>query len=131
MSLGDISFDDIDGEYVIKAFTDIRDELPLTEATFFILLSIARTPRHGYAIMKEVAALSDRRIRLSTGTLYGALGRLLEQDWIERLDNEESEGRPRKDYVLTEMGRQILEAETGRLEALVAAARLHLAGGEA
>jgi DNA-binding PadR family transcriptional regulator len=80
--------------------------------------------------MKEVEALSDGRIRLSTGTLYGALGRLLDQGWIERLDNAEPTGRPRKDYALTNTGRRILTAETARLEALVAAAHRRLAKGE-
>jgi DNA-binding PadR family transcriptional regulator len=105
-------------------------QLPLTEATFFILLSLAHAPRHGYAIMKEVEGLSAGRIRLSTGTLYGALARLLEQGWIERLDNAEPQGRPRKDYALTDTGRRILTAEAARLEGLVVAARLRLAGGK-
>jgi DNA-binding PadR family transcriptional regulator len=58
---------------------------PLTEATFFILLSLSPAPKHGYAIMKEVKALSNGRIVFSTGTLYGALRRLLEQGWIRRV----------------------------------------------
>ena len=61
--------------------------LPLSEAVFFILLSLAPGPRHGYAILKEVATLSQERVNLSTGTLYGALKRMLEQNWIERVDD--------------------------------------------
>src|SRR5690349_20410034 len=80
---------------------------PLTEATFFILLSLAPAPQHGYGIMKDVEALSQGRVAFSTGTLYGALKRLLEQGWIERFDNPEASesGRPRKDYKLTDLGR--------------------------
>jgi DNA-binding PadR family transcriptional regulator len=100
---------------------DVQDQLPLTETTFFILLSMASDSRHGYAIMKDVAELSDNRIRLSAGTLYGALARLLEQAWIERLDSDEPDesGRPRKEYKLTGFGRRILTAETRRLRSLV------------
>jgi DNA-binding PadR family transcriptional regulator len=105
----------------------------LTEPTFYILLSLAQGPRHGYAILKDVAALSDGRVALGTGTLYGALARLLDQGWIERVDipQEPDTGRPRKDYILSELGRRILSAETTRLSRLVENARLRLAGGEA
>jgi DNA-binding PadR family transcriptional regulator len=61
-----------------------HDGLPLTEATFFILLSIAQRPKHGYAILKDVESLSGGRIKFSTGTLYGAISRLLEQEWVDR-----------------------------------------------
>lgn len=107
------------------------NELPLTEATFFILLSLAQAPRHGYAILKDVEGLSNGRIKFSTSTLYGALGRLLEQNWIERVENDEPEttDRPRKDYQLTEMGRRILSAEMSRLQAVLFAAQARL--GEA
>ncbi|MBI1280752.1 MAG: PadR family transcriptional regulator [Anaerolineaceae bacterium] len=103
-----------------------QDGLPLTEATFFILLSIAQKPKHGYAIMKDVESLSDGRIKFSTGTLYGAISRLLEQEWIEQVENDQppDTGRPRKDYVLTNRGRSILNAEVGRLESVLASARL-------
>jgi DNA-binding PadR family transcriptional regulator len=101
--------------------------LPLTEPTFFILLSLAPAPNHGYGIMKTVEQLSDSRIKLSTGTLYGALKRLLDDDWIERVDDDEPDpsenGRPRKAYRLTRLGRRRLEAETARLERMVATAR--------
>lgn len=61
---------------------------PLSEAVFFILLSIQNSPKHGYAIMKEVEQLSDQRIRLSTGTLYGAIKRLLENIGSNRLSRK-------------------------------------------
>lgn len=110
--------------------SDIQAHLPLTESTFFILLSLLPAQRHGYAIMKEVETLSTGRVELSTGTLYGALKRLWEQEWIERVDDggQEEGGRPRKAYCLTNLGRRVLEAEISRLEALVSAARLRTAG---
>lgn len=103
-----------------------QDGLPLTEATFFILLSIAQKPKHGYAIMKDVESLSGGRIKFSTGTLYGAISRLLEQEWIEQIENDQppDTGRPRKDYALTDQGRRILNAEVGRLESVLASAKL-------
>jgi len=65
--------------------------LPLTEPTFYILLSLAPEKRHGYAILKDVEALSNGNVSLSTSTLYGALGRLLDQGLIERVPNDEEE----------------------------------------
>jgi len=112
---------------------DIQRNLPLREATFFILLSLATVPKHGYAIMKDTDALSEGRVKLSTGTLYGAIKRLLEQGWIRRLENgtEADGGRPRKEYELTELGRCIFEAEVARLESLVSVARESTAGARA
>jgi len=117
---------------------NVQENLPLTEATLFIMLSLVPEPRHGYAIMKDVQALSEGRVVLSTGTLYGALKRLLEQGWIERVDEAEQDppssnqaGRPRKVYTLTRLGRRVLEAEVGRLQTLVSAAHLRTARGQA
>ena len=109
------------------------DSLPLREPTFFILLSLGSGKKHGYAILKDVEDLSDGRIRLSTGTLYGALGRLLDQGLIARVprDEDENSGRPRKAYVLTQDGRRVLEAEMSRMRTLVATARLRLAEEDA
>src|SRR5512145_2650258 len=94
---------------------------PLTEATFFILLSLSPAPKHGYAIMKEVKELSGGRIVFSTGTLYGALRRLLEQGWIKRTTDPEPNptDRERKAYALTDKGRKVVNAETERLRALL------------
>jgi DNA-binding PadR family transcriptional regulator len=96
--------------------------LPLTETTLFILLSLAPGPNHGYAIMKDVEGLSGGRINLSTGTLYGAIKRLLESGWIERVQQPEPNGRDRKAYALTELGRTVLNAEVERLRGVVDAA---------
>ena len=109
---------------------DSHEYLPLTEATFFILLSLAPQPKHGYAMLKEVETLSQGRVRLSTGTLYGAIKRLLERNWIRRIDEGEAEkgGRPRKAYTLTDHGRRALNAELERLDGLVRTARRISAG---
>jgi DNA-binding PadR family transcriptional regulator len=111
--------------------SEIAPNLPLTEATYFILLSMAPGPRHGYAIMKDVSSLSKARVSLSTGTLYGALKRLLDQGWISRVDELQfpPSGRIRKAYILTDLGQQLLQAEIQRLETLVTAARLRPAKG--
>jgi DNA-binding PadR family transcriptional regulator len=95
--------------------------LPLTETSFFILLSLATTPKHGYAIIKEVEAISAGRVVLAAGTLYTALRRMLEDGWIERLEDNQSNGdsRGRKLYSLTDLGRRIFALETKRLQGLV------------
>lgn len=113
---------------------DLDSRLPLTETTLLILMSLAPGQKHGYAILKDVGALSQGRVVFSTGTLYGALKRLLDQGWIERVDDEAARdgagetGRPRKAYRLARLGRRILDAEAIRLQTLVQTARLHLAG---
>ena len=102
----------------------IQDYLPLTETTFYILLSMSVERKHGYAIIKDVEALSEGRVVPSTGTLYGALSRLLDQGLIERVaeENPEEVGRPRKFYSLTKFGSKLLEAEMERLRSLVVTA---------
>lgn len=107
------------------------DSLPLQEPTFFILLSLSREPKHGYAILKDVEALSGGRIQLGTGTLYGALNRLLDQGLIQRSENGNhpgvsAPGKPRKAYTLTRMGEHALKSETSRLKLLLAAAHRRL-----
>ncbi len=77
-------------------------------------------------------ALSEGRIVFSTGTLYGALKRFLDQGWIERVDDNEPDetGHPRKAYTLTTTGRRILNAEVARLKTLVRAARQRAVEGQ-
>jgi DNA-binding PadR family transcriptional regulator len=109
---------------------DIQSSLPLTEVTYFILLSLTPKPQHGYAIMKDVHILSGERISLSTGTLYGAIKRLLEQRWIVRIDDPDSNGSRRKRivYRISDLGLRVLEAEVRRLNNLVSAAELAAIG---
>jgi DNA-binding PadR family transcriptional regulator len=98
----------------------------VTEPVLLILLSLAEQPRHGYGIMKDVAEMSDGRVRLSTGTLYGALRRLLEEGWITR-HSVEDRSRGRQDYRLTARGRKALEQEVSRVKQLARIAGLRLA----
>jgi DNA-binding PadR family transcriptional regulator len=98
--------------------------LPLREPTFYILLSLSPGPKHGYAILKDVEDLSDGNVLLGTGTLYGAIKRLLDRDWIRRVNDPIPNGtdRERKAYVLTNQGRRVLNAEIVRLQKLVSVA---------
>ena len=107
----------------------ILSRLPLREPTFYILLSLSPGPKHGYAIMKEVEKLSEGDVKLSTGTLYGAIKRLLDRGWILRVDDPipNSTERERKTYKLTELGRRILNAEITRMQKLVSVAQTHTA----
>ena len=100
---------------------------PLTEAVLLILLSLAEQPRHGYSILRDVEEMSGGRVVLSTGTLYGALRRLLGDRWIERFEEEES-SRDRHAYRLTPGGRKLLHAEVARMKGLtrLAAVRMSL-----
>ncbi len=114
---------------MVTYMNDVFSRPPLREPTFFILLSLSPSPKHGYAILKEVEALSEARVRLSTGTLYGAIKRLLDDGWIRRVDDPlpNSTRRERKVYALTEQGRRVLNAEIERLRMLVKVAQIQTA----
>jgi DNA-binding PadR family transcriptional regulator len=106
------------------------ESLPLTEPVLLVLLSLAEHPRHGYSILKDVERMSDGRVRLSTGTLYGALRRLLDAAWIERVKEDESP-RDRLPYRLTSRGRRNLQLEVERMRHLTKLAALRTAPKEA
>jgi len=108
---------------------DVMETLPLTEPVLLILLSLAGQPQHGYSILKDVERMSAGRVVLSTGTLYGALRRLLDDDWIERFEEEESP-RGRQAYRLTPQGRRNLQAEIDRMKHLTRLATLRVATRE-
>lgn len=98
----------------------------MTEQAFFVLAALVGSPRHGYGIVAEVNDLSEGRVELRVGTLYGVLERLVADGFVE-LDREEAyQGRLRRYYRLTDDGRGALEAEAARLtaNAQAAAARL-------
>lgn len=106
------------------------ETLPLTEPVLLILLSLAEEPRHGYSILKDVEQMSDGRVCLSTGTLYGALRRLLEDDWIQRVEQKDT-SRGKQAYRLTARGRRNLQFEVGRMKQLMRLASLRVAAKEA
>lgn len=95
------------------------DNAPLTETTYYILLSLYR-PLHGYGIMQRTEELSGGRVRLAAGTLYGALNAMVDKGWITLLPVE---GR-KKEYQLTPMGLKVLKSELERLRELVASGDL-------
>lgn len=89
----------------------------MTEPAFLVLTALADVPRHGYGIVGEVAKLSDERVRLKVGTLYGVLDRLVADGLIEADHDEVHQGRLRRYYRLTEPGSRTLAAEADRLAA--------------
>lgn len=105
----------------------MNNDLALTEATYYILLSLVE-PRHGYGIMQQAEALSGGRVRLAAGTLYGALGSLCEKEWILLLPT--TEGSRKKEYMLTERGYRVLKNELERLRELVISGETILGGLE-
>ncbi len=88
----------------------------LTEAVYYILLSLLE-PLHGYGIIQNVERLSGGRVRLAAGTLYGAINTLLDKGWITALPGEADSRK--KEYVITELGRGMLEKELQRLRELL------------
>ena len=102
----------------------------ITEPVLYILLSLAQQARHGYSILKDVVQMSDGRVCLSTGTLYGALHRLLDEGLIQRFEEEDT-SRGRQSYRLTSKGKGILRQEVARMKHLTRLASLRFAGREA
>lgn len=104
-----------------------QDMLPLTPAVFHILLALADGEKHGYAIMQEVETLTDGKIRLGPGTLYGSIKRLLAGGMIEESDERpdpELDDERRRYYRLTDFGQRVVTAEAERLLHLVRQAKL-------
>jgi len=93
----------------------IKKATPLTEASFYILISL-NEPLHGYGVMQKVEELSQKRVQLGPGTLYGALSNLQNLGLIESVG--ESGNERRKLYCMTESGRMIAEHEIKRFEEL-------------
>jgi DNA-binding PadR family transcriptional regulator len=104
---------------------------PLQEPTLLLLTALADEPRHGYGLIQEIDTISQGRVRMRTGTLYGALDRLLQQGLIRVEREEVVDGRAREVYALAEAGRTVLAAETERLRAVVAEAERRMAARRA
>lgn len=98
----------------------------MTEPAFFVLTALAGGPRHGYGIVGEVSELSDGRVTLKVGTLYGVLDRLVGDGLVEPDRDEVHQGRLRRYYRLTEAGRSALAEEAARQAANARAASQRL-----
>ena len=103
-----------------------EDFLPLTPATFHILLALADRERHGYDIMREVDERTEGKVRMGPGTLYGSIKRLLSDGLVQELDERpdpELDDERRRYYRLTDFGFRVATAEAERLAQLVKAAK--------
>jgi DNA-binding PadR family transcriptional regulator len=102
----------------------VESFLPLTSVVFEILVTLASGDHHGYSILADVRERTGERLR--PGSLYRAIGRLLEEELVEELDERpdpEIDDERRRYYRLTELGRRVAAAEAARLEAQVRHAR--------
>ncbi|QHI71166.1 PadR family transcriptional regulator [Aminipila terrae] len=90
---------------------------PLTEALFYILLAV-RKPNYGYGIIQDVLEMTKGRLSLGPGTLYGAINSMVSKGWIT-LYSEDKESRKKKEYLISDTGRQVFKEEVKRLEELV------------
>lgn len=100
--------------------------LPLPAAFFHILVAVADRERHGYAIMQDVAARTGGKLRMSPGTLYGSIKRMLHDGLIEELDerpDSEHDDVRRRYYRITALGRRVAMAESERFADLLSQAR--------
>jgi len=105
---------------------EVESFLPLPTAVFHILVALADRERHGYSIMQDVGARTDGRVRLSAGTLYSAIRRMLEQGLIEELRDSPdpaSDDERRRYYRVTKLGRDVAVAEARRLSDMLSHAR--------
>ncbi len=95
----------------------MNENIALTEAVYYILLSLYK-PNHGYGIMQNVMILSKNRVILAAGTLYGAINTLLAKRWIILFNDDDTSRK--KEYIITETGKEVMERELKRLKELYA-----------
>lgn len=97
----------------------MKRKMPLSESVFLILIRISKGPIHGYGIINDVKSMTDGRVELSTGTLYGAISRMIGDGWIEKHHTKTESGRERKEYRITKKGKRILNSEMERIKSLI------------
>src|SRR6266508_72393 len=102
------------GRYIVGRM--VRASSSISEPSYFILAALMDGPLHGYGIIKQAAKLSDGRVQLAAGTLYGALDRLAEEGLILADRQEVVEGRTRRYYRLTDHGVRALQGEAARMQ---------------
>jgi len=113
---------DISKEVIKKKGEAMDKNKPLAEAVFYILLAV-RKPNHGYGIIQEVEELTNGRVVMGAGTLYGAIQSLTKKGWI-RIYSEDTQSRKKKEYLITDTGREVFEEERKRLKELLENAEL-------
>jgi DNA-binding PadR family transcriptional regulator len=127
-------FSDVDGYNVMRYIrtvpplspADPSDLLPLPVAMFHILVAVADQDRHGYAIMQDVAARTNGALKLSPGTLYGSIRRMLDEALIVELSDRQrpdEDDERRRYYRITAFGRSVAQAEAARLTTLLRQAK--------
>jgi DNA-binding PadR family transcriptional regulator len=94
----------------------MRRQRAITEPSYFVLAALLDGRLHGYGIIKKAAEQSNGRVRLTAGTLYGALDRLTDQQLVTVVGHEQVAGRTRRYYQLTDHGIQALQREAARME---------------
>jgi len=102
----------------------MRNEQPLTESYFYILLCLYAGPNHGYGIMQMASELSDGRVQIGSGTMYGATNNMMKKGWIIETTSTLPEDKRKRLYQLTAVGREILMEEITRLRQLLYSADL-------
>ena len=102
--------------------------LPLTETTYLILCALSR-PLHGYGIMQQVSDITEGRIILAPGTLYGALSKLTKDNLIKAVISVESEYK-KKNYILSDLGIEVVKLELQRLDKLLKESKILLGVNE-
>src|SRR6185369_7033999 len=101
-----------------------RSPDPLTPAVLHVLMALAGEERHGYAIAQEVETVTEGRVRMGPGTLYGTIQRLLASGWVAPAARAPRDADERRRYYrLTAAGRRALDAELARLDTVVEYAR--------
>ncbi len=106
--------------------TGERHAAPLSPQVFQILVSLIREPRHGYAVIQDIRERTNHEIHLTASTLYDALARLVDREWIEEIDGPDDAapaGGARRYYQLTAAGRKAAQLEADRLERLLRTVR--------
>ena len=94
---------------------------PLTESYFYILMCLYNGPNHGYGIMQMTERLSKGRVKIGSGTMYGATGNMLKKGWI--VESTDTGGERRRMYRLTDEGRDVFLAEYRRISELSESAK--------
>ena len=111
---------------------DLQELLPLSPATFYILVALTDEDRHGYGIMQEVSRQSEGKYKLGPGTFYDNLEKLIDNGMVKEVPRKSTNDDPRRRYYrMTRFGRKLLLAEVSRLDVAVREAKVRLRGAKA